>query len=149
MTRIEQSRNKIDQSNSSFLKPIVFRASIIACQWNITIQSRNNSLLVVLIKTTNLIGRRSYFVTVLCVSWNIINHSLWICNLRIWSMILTELWSGPSFTAARKSSLKLVKLRNLVAKCCKTWKIWLWEICRFCMYLYYARKKLPFLPRKW
>jgi hypothetical protein len=34
--------------------------------------------------------------------------------------------------------MKLVKLQNLVAKCCKIQKIWPCEICKFSVYLYYV-----------
>ena len=48
-----------------------------------------------------------------------------------------------SFTTARKSILKLVKLRSLVAKCGKIRKIFACKVCKFCIFLYYA------LTTKW
>ena len=46
------------------------------------------------------------------------------------------------FTTARKSMLKLVKLPSLGAKCCKIRKIYACEVCKFRIFLYYARKSL-------
>ena len=39
---------------------------------------------------------------------------------------------SKSFTTARKSMLKLVKLQSLVAKCCKIRKVYACEVCKFC-----------------
>ena len=53
-----------------------------------------------------------------------------------------------SFTTARKKILRLVELQScLVAKCCKMRKICPLEVCKFGIYLYYAKKKLPFSAR--
>ena len=41
-----------------------------------------------------------------------------------------------------------VKLQSSVAKCYKTREILSCEVCKICIYLYYARKRLSFLPRK-
>jgi hypothetical protein len=43
-------------------------------------------------------------------------------------------------TTAKKNIMKLVKLQNLVAKCCKAWKIYPCKVCKFCICLYYVRK---------
>ena len=45
--------------------------------------------------------------------------------------------------------MKLVKLQNLVAKCCKVWKIQPCKVCKFCICLYYVWKLLPFSAQKW
>ena len=42
--------------------------------------------------------------------------------------------------------LKLVKLPSLVAKYCKTWKIFACKVCKFCILLYYAYDKIAELP---
>ena len=42
--------------------------------------------------------------------------------------------------------LKLVKLPSLVAKYCKTWKIYACKVCKFCILLYYAYHKMAELP---
>ena len=34
--------------------------------------------------------------------------------------------------------LRVVKLPSLVAKCCKIWKIYASEVCKFCTLLYYT-----------
>ena len=39
------------------------------------------------------------------------------------------------FTIVKKSILKLVEMPSLVAKCCKTWKIWPRKVCKF-VYIY-------------
>ena len=44
------------------------------------------------------------------------------------------------FDHTRESILKLVELPSLVAKSCKIRKIY--EVCKFCIFLYYARKSL-------
>ena len=44
---------------------------------------------------------------------------------------------AKSITTAGKS---MVKLPSLAAKCCKMRKIWPYEICKFCINLYYARE---------
>ena len=49
---------------------------------------------------------------------------------------------AKSSTTARKSILELVKLPSLVAKWCKIRKIYAWEVCKFCIFLYYARRSL-------
>ena len=43
---------------------------------------------------------------------------------------------------------KLVKLPSLVAKYCKTWKIYACKICKFCTLLYYAYHKMAELSAK-
>ncbi len=50
--------------------------------------------------------------------------------------------SGKFISTAGKSILNLVKLRSLVAKYRKLWKIQSCEVCEFCMFLYYARKSV-------
>ena len=47
------------------------------------------------------------------------------------------------FHTARKSMLKLVKLPSLGEKYCKIRKIYACEVCKFCIFLYCARKALP------
>ena len=47
---------------------------------------------------------------------------------------------GKFIITALKSILKLVKLQCLVAKRCKMWKMYACEDCKFCIFLYYARK---------
>ena len=49
---------------------------------------------------------------------------------------------GIVISTAGKSILNLVKWRSLVAKCRKMWKIYLCEVCKFCILLYYARKSV-------
>ena len=55
---------------------------------------------------------------------------------------------SKSFTTARKSMLKLVKLPSLVAKCCKIRKIYACKVCKFCILLYYAYHKMAEIHRK-
>ena len=55
---------------------------------------------------------------------------------------------SKSFTTARKSMSKLVKLPSLVAKCCKIRKIYACEVCKFCTLLYYAYHKMVEIHRK-
>ena len=57
-----------------------------------------------------------------------------------WIFILAQ--RLKSFTPARGSILKLVKLPILVAKCCGVGKICASEVCWFCVFLCYARKSL-------
>ena len=54
--------------------------------------------------------------------------------------ILKKVEIGKFITTALKSILKLVKLKSLVAKRCKMWKMQAFEDCKFCIFLYYARK---------
>ena len=51
--------------------------------------------------------------------------------------ILKKVEIGKFITTALKSILKLVKLKSLVAK---RWKMYACEDCKFCIFLYYARK---------
>ena len=53
----------------------------------------------------------------------------------IMGKIFKKVEIGKLITTALKSILKLVKLQSLVAKRCKMWKD-----CKFCIFLYYARK---------
>ena len=64
-----------------------------------------------------------------------INHYPFKLNLHLCK-------KAKSFTTARKSIFKLVKLPSLVTKCCKIRKIYAGEVCKFCLLLYYARKSL-------
>ena len=52
-----------------------------------------------------------------------------------------KLWAARTkyFTTVRKSILKLVELPCLAAKRFKTRKILPCEVCKFCIYSYYAR----------
>ena len=54
--------------------------------------------------------------------------------------ILKKVEIGKFITTALKSILKLVKLQSLVVKRCKMWKMQVCEDCKFCIFLYYARK---------
>ena len=47
-----------------------------------------------------------------------------------------------SIGTAKRSILKLAKLQNLVAKCCKMRKIQPCKICKFCMYFVLGRGPL-------
>ena len=55
---------------------------------------------------------------------------------------------SKSFTPARKSMLKLVKLPSLVAKCCKIRKIYACKVCKFCILFYYSYHKMAEIHRK-
>ena len=67
-------------------------------------------------------------------------------NLNLHNRLKDELGSeNEIFYYSTKSILKLiVELQCLVAKCFKTRKILPYEVCKFCVFLYYAWKKLPF-----
>ena len=54
--------------------------------------------------------------------------------------ILKKVEVGKFITTALKSILKLVKLQSLVAKRYKMWIMYACEDCKFCIFLYYARK---------
>ena len=54
--------------------------------------------------------------------------------------ILKKVEIGKFITTALKIILKLVKLKSLVAKRCKMWKLQAYEDCKFCIFLYYAQK---------
>ena len=58
----------------------------------------------------------------------------------IMGKILKKAEIGKFITTALKSILKLVKLKSLVAKRCKMWKMLACEDCKFCIFLYYAWK---------
>ena len=67
-----------------------------------------------------------------------IDHSPFKLNLH-----LCNRDKNYSFTTARKSLLKLIKLPSFVANYCKVRKIYACEVCTFCIFLYYATKALP------
>ncbi len=49
---------------------------------------------------------------------------------------------GKFISTAGKTIINLVKLRSLVEKYRKMWKIQSCEVCDFCILLYYARKSV-------
>ena len=55
---------------------------------------------------------------------------------------------SKSFTTARKSMSKLVKLPSSEAKCCKIRKIYACEVCKFFTLLYYVYHKMAEIHRK-
>ena len=54
--------------------------------------------------------------------------------------ILKKVEVEKFITTALKSILQLVKLQSLISKHCKMWKMYACEDCKFCIFLYYARK---------